>query len=51
LAKQLDARKSGKGYGVQVATTWYWYENWYDQVIEKLANGWGRPNSSFGRSR
>jgi len=51
LAKQLDARKSGKGYGVQVATTWYWYENWYDQVIEKLANGWCRPNSSFGRSR
>jgi hypothetical protein len=37
LAKQLDVRKPGKGYGVQVAKTWYWYENWFEKVIEKLA--------------
>jgi hypothetical protein len=43
LAKQLDARKAGKGYGVQVAKTWYWYENWLDKIIEKLAEGWTRP--------
>lgn len=43
LAKQLDARKAGRGYGVQVATTWYWYENWLDKIIEKLAEGWTRP--------
>jgi hypothetical protein len=43
LAKQLDARKPGKGYGVQVAKTWYWYENWFEKVIEKLAEGWARP--------
>jgi len=43
LAKQLDGRNSGKGYGVMVAGTWYWYESWYDKVIEKLAEGWTRP--------
>lgn len=44
LADQLDARKPGKGYGVMVAKTWYWYENWLEKVIEKLAEGWTRPN-------
>ncbi|SMF81677.1 Protein of unknown function [Tistlia consotensis] len=43
LARQLDARKPGKGYGVMVAKTWYWYENWFEKVIEKLAEGWTRP--------
>lgn len=42
LAKQLDARKSSKGYGVQIAKTWYWYENWVSKVAEKLAEGWCR---------
>lgn len=28
LWKNLDARNPGKGYGVQVANTWYWYESW-----------------------
>lgn len=37
LAKQLDARKSGKGYGVTVAKTWYWYDGWIEKVLEKLA--------------
>lgn len=43
LAKQLDARNPGKGYGVQVATAWYWYESWLEKVLEKLAEGWARP--------
>ena len=43
LAKQLDARKPGKGYGVMVSKTWYWYENWLEKVLEKLAEGWTRP--------
>lgn len=43
LVRQLDARKAGKGYGVMVAKTWYWYENWFDKVMEKLAEGWTRP--------
>lgn len=49
MAKELDARKPSKGYGVQVANTWYWYDNWLERVIEKLANGWTRPKS--GRVR
>jgi hypothetical protein len=43
LAQELDARKLGKGYGVKVAKTWYWYENWFEKVIEKLGEGWKRP--------
>ena len=43
LARQLDARKPAKGYGVPVANTWYWYDNWLEKVIEKLAEGWTRP--------
>jgi hypothetical protein len=50
LAKQLDARKSGKGYGVQVAKTWYWYDCWIEKVIEKLAEGWSRP-PKLGRAQ
>src|SRR5208337_5332051 len=33
LARQLDARKPAKGYGVPVANTWYWYDNWLEKVI------------------
>jgi hypothetical protein len=43
LARQLVARKAAKGDGVQVANTWYWYDNWLEKVIEKLAEGWKRP--------
>jgi hypothetical protein len=43
LARQLDARKAAKGYGVQVANTWYWYDNWLEKVTDKLAEGWVRP--------
>jgi hypothetical protein len=46
LAKQLDARNPGKGYGVMVAKTLYWYERWLDKVIEKLNEGWTRPARS-----
>src|SRR6185312_12755333 len=42
LARQLDARRVGKGYGVRVANTWYWYSNWLEKVVEKLADGWKR---------
>ncbi len=42
LARQLDARVPAKGYGVSVANTWYWYDVWFDKVIEKLAEGWTR---------
>lgn len=32
LWKTLDARNPGKGYGVWVANTWYWYDRWIDEV-------------------
>jgi hypothetical protein len=32
LWKALDAKKDGKGLGVQVAGTWYWYQPWLDVV-------------------
>lgn len=40
LWQQLDARAVNKGYGVTVASKWYWYENWFSKVIEKLNEGW-----------
>ena len=33
LWKQLDGKNPGKGYGVLVASTcWYWYDRWVDEV-------------------
>jgi hypothetical protein len=43
LAQQLEARTPAKGYGVSIANAWYWYEGWFEKVIEKLAEGWTRP--------
>jgi len=30
--KDLNAKESSKGYGVQIVKTWYWYENWVNEV-------------------
>lgn len=32
-----DAKNTSKGFGVQVAKTWYWYEPWLDLVREHCA--------------
>lgn len=32
--KAEDAKKDGKGYGVNIAGVWYWYQNWIDRCIE-----------------
>lgn len=32
LWKQLDAKNPGKGFGVDVDGSWFWYERWIDQV-------------------
>ena len=29
-----DAKNTAKGYGVNVAGTWYWYESWIKRCIE-----------------
>ncbi len=34
LWKAMDAKRPGKGYGVEVATAWYWYETWLDVVVK-----------------
>jgi hypothetical protein len=34
LWKSMDAKDPKKGFGVQVAKTWYWYESWV-KVVEK----------------
>lgn len=31
--KQYDGKNPSKGYGVQIAKTWYWYENWINFAI------------------
>lgn len=32
LWKSMDAKRKGKGFGVQVAKTWYWYDTWLIEV-------------------
>lgn len=32
LWRELDAKGPSKGYGVQIAKTWYWYEQWVEVV-------------------
>jgi len=32
--KDQDAKNPGKGFGVEVAGYWYWYESWVDRCIE-----------------
>ncbi len=32
--QQEDAKNTGKGFGVDVAGQWYWYESWLERVLE-----------------
>jgi hypothetical protein len=34
LWKEKEARVASKGYGVKVAKTWYWYEEWIKVVMQ-----------------
>lgn len=36
--KRMDGKNPGKGYGVQVASTWYWYDRWVDEVRTHCAD-------------
>ena len=29
-----NAKNMGKGFGVDVAGSWFWYQNWIDHCIE-----------------
>lgn len=35
--KSEDAKNPGKGYGVEVAGYWYWYESWLNRCLELCA--------------
>lgn len=30
--KAMDAKSAAKGFGVQLAKTWYWYDSWLEEV-------------------
>jgi len=45
-AEEGEARDPAKGYGVLVAKQWYWYDHWIDKVLEKLHEGWQRPDKA-----
>ena len=30
-----DAKNPGKGYGVDIAGSWYWYQNWVERCVER----------------
>lgn len=32
LWQKMDAKKASKGFGTQVAKTWYWYQSWVEEV-------------------
>ena len=32
LWKKMGAKNEGKGYGVTIGNTWYWYQAWVDEV-------------------
>ena len=37
LWKRLDGKNPGKGFGVQIVNTWYWYERWLVKVRKHCA--------------
>jgi len=36
--KVEDAKNPGKGYGVEIQGSWYWYQSWVDRCIELCKN-------------
>lgn len=37
LWKRLDGKNPGKGFGVQIVKTWYWYEQWLGKIRQHCA--------------
>ena len=44
LWKKLDAKNPSKGYGVEIANTWYWYERWVEEVRKHCSDNAERYN-------
>ena len=42
LWKSRNAKGPGKGYGVQLAKTWYWYDSWLAEVRKYCTENAGR---------
>ncbi len=42
LWKKTAAKSPGKGYGVQIAKTWYWYDRWVKRVREHCTKHKGK---------
>jgi len=42
LWKSVDARNSSKSYGARVVKTWYWYDNWLNEVRKHCAESGNR---------
>lgn len=42
LWKGMDAKNPAKGLGVQVESSWYWYEPWIDQVRQHCHDNAGK---------
>lgn len=38
LWQEKDAKNPSKGYGVDVAGQWYWYQSWLDLVLEHVVS-------------
>lgn len=38
LWQKKDGKNLGKGYGTQIAGTWYWYDRWIDKVRKHCAD-------------
>lgn len=41
LWKSRDAKNTSKGYGVQIAKTWYWYDTWLTEVRKHCSENVG----------
>jgi hypothetical protein len=49
--KAEDAKNPGKGFGVDVQGTWFWYQSWVDRVLELCAAAGGKFKSKGGEGK
>ena len=50
LWKGLDAKSPGKGFGVEVAHSWFWYDRWVDRVREHCSANAEQYRERHGQS-
>lgn len=47
LWKSLEGKNPGKGFGVEVAGYWYWYDRWLDTVRQHCASNRSKYEADF----